>query len=358
MIKTEYLALGLMSGTSLDGLDLALCRFFYEHEKWQFELLQGASVSYDAEWTEKLKSSGNLNGQDLSLLHIEYGRWLGQQAFNFLTKYEKNVDLIASHGHTVFHQPEKKFTLQIGSGHEIAKESQQTTVCDFRALDVALGGQGAPLVPIGDHHLFSEYNFCLNLGGISNISFEVKGLRIAYDISIANMLLNYLAQKIGKNYDDGGDLARSGKMDQILFNQLNNLSYLKQPYPKSTGFEWFNEEIKPIIEGNASTIEDQLHTAVQHIAVQVTNAVLAEKKKDANLLITGGGGKNKFLIETIQQLLSGKASVVIPEINIIDFKEAIIFAFMGIKRLRNEVNCLSSVTGAHRDNVGGVIYLP
>ncbi len=247
MNKNKYTAMGLMSGTSLDGLDLALCHFYLTDETWQFELVKGKSVAYDTYWTQKLQQAVNLNGRDLSLLHNEYGKWLGHQATIFLKEQTIEVDLIASHGHTVFHQPKKKLTLQIGSGHELARETKQTVINDFRSLDVALGGQGAPLVPIGDRLIFNEYDFCLNLGGISNISFESAGERIAYDVSIANMLLNNLVQKLGKSYDKGGEIARSGALDEQLFKQLNDLVYLKLPHPKSTGFEWFDEQITPIM---------------------------------------------------------------------------------------------------------------
>ena len=358
MIKDKYTVLGLMSGTSLDGLDLAFCHFNKNGEAWKFELVKGKSVAYSADWAEKLKNSVNLHGRDLSLLHIEYGRWLGKEASYFLQELNQKVDFIASHGHTVFHQPEKRLTLQIGSGHELALASKQTVVCDFRAMDVALGGQGAPLVPIGDRYLFEEYDFCLNLGGISNVSFESNGGRMAYDISIANMLLNYLVQKLGKNYDKGGEIARSGKMDEVLFNQLNNLQYLELPYPKSTGFEWFDEEIRPLVDKNNSDVEDQLFSAVHHIAFQVANAVLQENRENGRLLISGGGAKNTFLMETLRYYLSEKIEMVIPDNHIIEFKEAIIFAFMGVKRVRSEINCFSSVTGAQADNCGGVIYLP
>ena len=358
MIKNQYTALGLMSGTSLDGLDLALCHFYNQEQSWEFELVKGKSVAYNTEWTDRLKNSVNLNGRDLSLLHIEYGRWLGKQAGRFLEELGTNVDFIASHGHTVFHQPEKRLTLQIGSGHELALESKKTVICDFRAMDVALGGQGAPLVPIGDRYLFKEFDFCLNLGGISNVSFESGSNRMAYDISIANMLLNYLAQKLGKSYDKEGEIARSGKMDESLFQQLNNLPYLKLSYPKSTGFEWFEEEIRPTVENNKSSIQDQLFTAVHHIADQVANAVLREDREKGKLLISGGGAKNTFLMETLRHYLSDSIEMVIPDNDIIEFKEAIIFAFMGVKRARNEINCLCSVTGAQSDICGGVIYLP
>ncbi len=358
MIKNVYRVLGLMSGTSRDGLDLAICNFTKKEEEWRFELVKGKSIEYCIDWERRLKDSVHLNGRDFSLLHVEYGRWLGRQSAQFLQDENLKVDLISSHGHTVFHQPEKKLTVQIGSGHELAYESKQIVVCDFRAFDLALGGQGAPLVPIGDRYLFSEYDFCLNLGGICNISFESTKGRVAYDVSIANMLLNHLAEKLGKSYDQGGKIARSGKLDQSLFNQLNELPYLKLPYPKSTGFEWFESEIKPIIDNNALKVEDQLFTGVQHIAFQLANAVLDQKKENPRMLITGGGAKNIFLMESIKQLLSGKVEMVIPDDDIIDYKEAIIFAFMGVKRFRNEVNCLSSVTGANRDNTGGVIYLP
>lgn len=356
MGKQIYYAVGMMSGTSLDGLDLAYCSFFLENGQWRFELLESKSVTYNANWTTRLKDSISLSGNDLSQLHRDYGVWLGQEARTFIKDIHAQVDLIASHGHTVFHQPEKGLTVQVGSGHELAVATERPVVCDFRSLDVALGGQGAPLVPIGDRYLFGENDFCLNLGGISNISFEWEGKRMAYDVSVANMLLNYLVQKTGKPFDDKGEIARKGTLDSALYASLNSLRYLDLPYPKSTGIEWFEAEIKPIVNRSDSSLGDKLHTAVHHISFQVAKEVKRHPYRNAKLLITGGGAKNAFLVEKLSEYLAGEVQLMIPHEKLIDFKEAIIFAFMGVLRLRNEINCLASVTGASRDSCGGVIY--
>lgn len=356
MEKQTYNAIGMMSGTSLDGLDLAYCSFFLINGRWRFELLESKSESYDANWTKRLKESVSFSGNDLAQLHRDYGVWLGQQAFTFIKEVNAQVDLIASHGHTVFHKPEKGLTVQIGSGHELAVATGKPVVCDFRSIDVALGGQGAPLVPIGDRYLFGENDFCLNLGGISNISFEMQGKRIAYDISVANMLLNYLVQKTGKLFDNKGEIARGGTLDAALYEALNSLEYLDLPYPKSTGFEWFEAEVQPIVDRFDSVLADKLHTAVHHIAFQVAKEVKRHAQKNAKLLITGGGAKNTFLIEKLSEYLTEEVQIVIPKEQLVDFKEAIVFAFMGVLRLRNEVNCLASVTGASKDSCGGVMY--
>lgn len=350
-----------MSGTSLDGLDLAYCHFQKENDRWKFHIEQAESISYDAARFETLKNAVKLSAVELLKLHSEYGMWLGEETLRFIKKYNLKADAVASHGHTVHHQPENGFTLQIGSGQHLSNVTQLPVVCDFRSGDVALGGQGAPLVPIGDRFLFGNYDFCLNLGGISNISFEKNGKRIAYDIGIANMLLNYCCQKIGKKYDADGNIARSGKIDIHLLEKLDNLPYYKANYPKSTGYEWFSSSIIPIIEASDTKIEDLLCTSVHHICNQIKINILQHKKPQdkQKLLITGGGALNTFLIEVLQNKMKNTSvEIVVPEKQIIEFKEALIFAFMGVLRLRNEVNVLSSVTGALRDSCGGVLYLP
>ncbi len=358
MIQKTYKVIGLMSGTSLDGLDIAYCHFENKNGTWSFSIKKTESVDYSTTFKDQLKNTVHLEASKLLTFHNEYGNWLGEQTKRFIKKYTLEVNFIASHGHTVFHQPEVGLTYQIGSGQHIANASGQKVICDFRTNDVALGGQGAPLVPIGDQLLFSEYDFCLNLGGISNISFDSKAQRMAYDISPANMLLNFICQKINLEYDKGGQLASTGKINTTLLDKLNTLEHYNLPYPKSLGYEWFVEKVIPIIDNTQDSVENLLYTSIIHIASQIANDIKNTKKKDSTLFITGGGAKNDFLIETIQQKLTGFATVVIPSEDIIDFKEALIFAFMGVLREQNETNCLKSVTGAIKDSSSGVIYYP
>ncbi|WP_062060736.1 anhydro-N-acetylmuramic acid kinase [Aquimarina longa] len=357
-IKNQYTVIGLMSGTSLDGLDIACCYFEKKNNLWTYAILNKDSIDYKASFKEKLQSTITMTPTALLAFHNQYGSWLGVQVKKFITTHHLQVDFIASHGHTVFHQPEIGLTYQIGSGQHLANTCSQKVICDFRTNDVALGGQGAPLVPIGDQLLFSHYNFCLNLGGISNISFVTNGKRIAYDISPANMALNYICNTIGKIYDKGGEIARTGTLNTALLNTLNGLAYYTLPYPKSLGYEWFIKTMIPIIDTTQDSVENLLHTVVHHIADQITNTIKKTTIKNASLLVTGGGAKNKFLIEILQQKLEGYATVIVPSEDLIDFKEALIFAFMGVLRARNETNCLRSVTGANKNSSSGVIFEP
>ena len=354
-----YRVLGLMSGTSLDGLDMAFVTFRPTAEGWTFQLGPATSLDYDPDRRAQLKDSVWLSGLELSTLDRIYGRWLGTQAKAFLNTHQLEVDFIASHGHTVFHQLDKRLTLQIGHGQELAHAAGQKVICDFRTKDVVLGGQGAPLVPIGDELLFGAYDFCLNLGGISNVSFRKAGKRVAFDIGLANMVLNHLTPEVGLTYDRGGVLAASGTLHQELFDQMNSLPYFDLPFPKSTGYEWFVEEVVPILERfQNEAIADRLCTSVHHVAYQVAEAVKAEAAEGARLWVTGGGAKNDFLIATLREYLGDRVAVVVPDESLIEFKEAIVFALMGVLRERGEVNCLSTVTGAEHDNCGGVVFEP
>lgn len=353
-----YRVLGLMSGTSLDGLDLAYCSFRKEEGKWKFSIDDSSFVAYDPEFMERLKNAIELSAIELLKLNNSFGSWLGEQSKQFIERNKLDVDFISSHGHTIFHQIDKKLTYQIGSGQHLANASGQKVICDFRTLDVALGGQGAPLAPIGDKLLFSEYDFCLNLGGISNASFRKDDQRLAFDIVPANMLLSHILKSTDLSFDDKGKLARSGKMSEGLFKHLNVLNFYAQPFPKSLGYEWFCENIIPIIEESSESIEDQLHTAVHHIAFQISQSLKPHAGKQASLLVTGGGAKNTFLIEIIQQYLGKAIQVIVPSSDIVDFKEALVFAFMGVLRNENKVNSLRSVTGASTDSSGGVIFKP
>jgi anhydro-N-acetylmuramic acid kinase len=349
-----YNVIGLMSGTSLDGLDIAFCRFTVDKNTWNYEIINSETKPYSEEWKSRLLSLETTDALTFQRTHIDYGFYCGRIVSDFIIKHGIAADFIASHGHTIFHQPEQRLTVQIGAGSAIASASQMSVVCDFRSLDVALGGQGAPLVPIGDKLLFSEYDYCLNLGGFANISYEHNNKRIAYDICPVNIVMNAICEKIGKPFDDKGEIARSGMLSPYMLNEFNQLPFYRIPAntPKSLGKEWVIENIDPILQEYEIQENDLLRTFCEHIAIQISRAIGTVKK--GKLLVTGGGSYNSFLIERIKELVP--VEVIIPEPKTIEFKEALIFAFLGVLRMRNEVNCLKSVTGSRMDNCGGAIY--
>ncbi|WP_282075738.1 anhydro-N-acetylmuramic acid kinase [Maribacter aquivivus] len=354
-----YKIIGLMSGTSLDGLDLAYCHIWEKNGVWEFDIKETKSVKYSSEMLNTLKNAISLSAEKLIELHNTYGTWLGEQTSIFINENKLDVDYIASHGHTTHHRPEMGLTFQVGSGQHLANVTGIKVIADFRTNDLALGGQGAPLVPIGDRMFFNEYDYCLNLGGISNVSFEVKDKRIAYDIGLANMILNYITRKVDLEYDEDGILARSGNINNKMLAQLNNLKYYLLPHPKSIGYEWFLEEVVPIVEDNDDTIENLLHTSIHHICDKVAQQInLNFKHNKQQLLITGGGALNSFLIATLQEKLGDTTKVVVPEKIIIEFKEALVFALMGVLRVEQLTNVLSSVTGAKKDSSSGVLFIP
>ncbi len=342
--KSVFTVLGMMSGTSLDGLDLALCEFKYD-DVWSFKIVKADTVKYAAEWLKKLRSSENLSGRDLLNLHYSYGKFLGETARVFLNGTEP--DCIASHGHTVFHEPENGMTFQLGEPAAIASEVSVPVVGNFRATDVALAGNGAPLVPIGDELLFSEFNVCVNLGGFANLSFNNNGKRHAFDVCPANMMLNYLSQKLGFDFDESGSLAREGKLDEVLLDKLNSLEFYHQKGAKSLGKEWFDVCVLPLIQDVDP--KDGLRTAVEHISFQLANNFPEHAK---TVLVTGGGAHNSFLIEQLKKQCSDK-SIIVPEKNVVDYKEALIFAFLGVLHLCEENNVLASATGSKKDHIGG-----
>lgn len=345
----KMLAIGLMSGTSLDGLDICLAEF-EKKQQWHFQILKAETLPYSTDWESKLRNSIHLPVTDLLELHSDYGFYLGKKVREFIERHQlENIDLIASHGHTVFHQPQRKFTLQIGDGRAVKMETGIPVLYDFRSQDVLMKGNGAPLVPIGDELLFSQYDACLNLGGFSNISLTSGGKRIAFDIAPVNIVLNDLAQQLNKSFDKDGDLARKGTIDEILLEQLNSLAFYQQPYPKSLGVEWCHQYIFPKLEGIPPL--NALAIFTEHIAQQISRIINEYKIKD--ILVTGGGAYNIFLIEKIRA--KTKSEIILPEKEIIEYKEALIFAFMGVLKMNNEINVLSSATGSIEDHCSGVI---
>jgi anhydro-N-acetylmuramic acid kinase len=353
--KNKYSVVGVMSGTSLDGVDLILIDFDFNNEKWTFETQYETTVAYSVMWEQRLKNALSLPTHEIEILNEAYTALLAEIINDYLSENKiQHLDAVCSHGHTVLHQPEIGLTLQIGNLPQLASLIQQTVVCNFRVQDVQLGGQGAPLVPIGDQILFSEYNYCLNLGGFSNISFENNDARTAFDICAVNTVLNFYANQLGLNYDNQGYIARQGQLCEPLFNELNQLDFYKQNHPKSLGMEFVNEILLPIIDGYSIPIPNILHTFVMHIAFQIA-AILP--KRELNILVTGGGAYNLFLIEKMKYYLPN-ATIIVPQASLVEFKEAIIFGLLGVLKLRNEVNVLSSVTGAINDHCSGYIYQP
>lgn len=341
-----------MSGTSLDGIDLAHITFEL-HNEWTFKIHNAETVSYTEEWKTKLSNLVNYNLNTLKEIDKDYTIYLSEIIFTFIQKNKLNtIDAVCSHGHTALHQPENGLTYQIGNLKQIAQLTGYKVVCDFRVQDVKLGGQGAPLVPIGDQLLFSKYDFCLNLGGFANISFADNSKRIAFDICPVNIVLNYYCQKINLEYDDNGNLASEGILNISLLNELNAIEFYQQDFPKSLGLEWVNSNIFPIIDAYQLEVKDVLRTVVEHIAIQI-NSIL-KQKTNASVLVTGGGVYNTFLINRLKDLNENK--IIMPSKAIIEYKEALIFGLLGVLKLRNEINCLASVTGAKHNHSSGIIH--
>jgi len=348
-----------MSGSSLDGLDIVYCLFTFD-EKWTFKIIYTKDYSVEC-WIDRLKNARNLSEEKLDFLDIAFGGFIAEKISQFIDEFSiSEIDIIASHGHTIYHFPEKGITKQIGFGKQIFDKTNIPTLTNLRQADIDLGGSGAPIVPIGDLHLFPEYKYCLNIGGITNVSIRNDENVIAFDICSANQVLNYFAFLKGKPYDNNGDLARKGNLNKRLFNSLNSIDYYKKFAPKSLDNLFTNKVLKHFKNFNIP-VEDKLNTYCEHIAFQISeslnNGLKHIEKNKEKMLISGGGTFNSFLIERISFYLSKKnIKIVIPTSEIINYKEAMVMAFMGVLYLRDEINCLASVTGANRDSICGEFF--
>jgi len=342
--------IGLMSGTSLDGLDICYVEFENVDKKWSYKIIHAESKEYSPDVKERLATAQNMTAFEYALFNSDYGLLIGKEVKEFIDRNGINPDFIASHGHTIFHQPARRFTAQIGSGAGIAAETGVDTICDFRTTDVALYGQGAPLVPIGDRNLFGEYTYCLNLGGFSNISSDKGDSRVAYDISPVNYVLNHYTRSIGLEFDKDGEIARSGNVCMELFDKLNSLDFYTQKGPKSLGREWVEEVIIPIIDSFNLPMSDRLATFCEHVAYQTSGHIRGGK-----VLLTGGGAFNTFLVERMRHH-APQCEYIVPDDLTVNYKEALIFAFLGALYVSDIPNCLSSVTGARYDCIGGALY--
>lgn len=350
-----YNIIGVMSGTSRDGIDLAYVQFDFKAQKWSFRFIKTETLAYSKAWEKRLGEADQFDTEQIKSLDKEYTIHLAGKINSFIAKnHIVKIDAVCSHGHTIFHQPDKNYTLQIGNFPEISDLVNQKVICDFRTQDVQLGGQGAPLVPIGDRLLFSDYDACINLGGFANISLEQNNTRIAYDICAVNTVLNFYANTLGFSYDDKGQLAQDGKISGALLNQLNALPFYKEKPPKSLGIEWIKAVVIPLIESSSLSAKDILATYTEHIAQQLVKALPSSGKP--KILITGGGAYNDFLINRLKNLTP--CSIIVPDKTLVDYKEALIFGLLGILKMRGEVNVLKSVTGAPRNHCAGFIYEP
>lgn len=352
--KAKYTVIGVMSGTSLDGLDIACCSFERKGKEWVFDILRAETVKYSSSWKKLLAKAHELSGESLVEADISYGHLIGKAIVRFLLKHRLRVDFVASHGHTVFHQPAKGFTYQMGNGNAIHNTTGLPVVCDFRSLDVLRGGEGAPLVPAGDKFLFHEYDVCVNLGGIANLSMDIRRKRKAFDICFCNMALNYLSATRGAEFDRNGALAASGEIDRQLLKDLDRLyTKLRRKRP-SLGREIFEAQFLPYIDNDGIPVENRLATCCESAAREIAKAIPADMK-GAQVLCTGGGAFNSFLVSRMLEAADDRFMLVVPDDEIIKFKEAMVFGFLGVLRVRDEVNCLSSVTGAARDTSGGIL---
>lgn len=346
--ELRYTALGVMSGSSLDGVDLALCSFTLQDEHWHFSIDDARTIPYTRAFQERLQAVMGGTALELARLDRDLGDLIGHACKELLDG--RPVDVIGSHGHTIYHKPDEGLTLQIGQGARIAAITGMPVIADFRTKDIALGGQGAPLVPLGEKLLFPEHRLFLNIGGICNIAWHQGDRVLGYDVCIGNQALNLLAGIEGLPFDRGGELARAGAVDRTLLHQLNELPFHHRSPPRSLGREWFQEAMVPLITAPSTSVQDRMRTVVEHIALNLTQAIGMGTEK---VLTTGGGAHNSFLVERIDSLLGARLEV--PERPVVDFKEAMIFAFLGVRRLRNESTALASVTGAARDSSGGYL---
>jgi anhydro-N-acetylmuramic acid kinase len=359
-----YKVIGLMSGSSLDGLDIAYVHIEETGGKWRYEIIHTACMPYEEAFRQALRDAVDMRAIDYQLLHVSFGQYIGKQLLSFIDQHAlaHKVDLIASHGHTTFHLPSSNMTGQIGDGAAIAAITELPVITDLRAVDVALGGQGAPIVPIGEKWLLPAHRYFLNLGGIANVSANFDDNRyVAFDICAANRVLNMIIEPMGLPYDAGGQVAATGRVDADLLAVLNGLDFYQMPYPKSLANDFGTHVVFPLIDERGLSIPDALATYVEHIAIQIAASLVPLQRQagdsPASLLASGGGAFNQFLLERLQENLRPlHITIAAADPVLIEFKEALVMALMGVLRYREENNVMSSVTGASRDSVGGALW--
>jgi anhydro-N-acetylmuramic acid kinase len=355
LIMKSYKVIGIMSGSSMDGVDIALCHIKEDNGAYSFTIEQAETIEYNEKWRVRLSQLRKADSLAYAKTDVFYGHYLGQLVNDFIAKHQVKVDLVASHGHTVFHYPEALITRQVGDGASLSAICNLPVVTDFRSMDVAKGGQGAPLVAIGDEMFFSQYDYCLNLGGFANISGKIGQYRVAFDISPANIILNRTARDLNLEYDNNGEIAAQGSINYSMLENLNKIDYYNLPFPKSLNRDWINSELWQIVkDGDKLSPQDKMKTFVDHIAYQIANSIdyLSQKQSEGKrVLVTGGGAYNKTLMEHIQS--HSDATFEIPDNKLIEYKESLIFALMGVLRIQNKANIYKTFTGAKSDSISG-----
>lgn len=353
-----YRVIGIMSGSSMDGVDLAYCEFSEQNGNWSYAIHAAETIPYEMKWRNRLSQLYKQTAMIYAKTDAYYGRYLGDLVNGFIHKHRIHADFISSHGHTVFHSPSEGYTSQIGHGAFIHAATGLPVVSDFRTTDVALGGEGAPLVPIGDKYLFGEYGFCLNLGGFANITANSNGNMHAFDIAPCNIVLNRTARLLELEFDENGNQAAQGTIEPNLLADLNAIEFYTLPWPKSLNREWINKAFWTVAKNYRIPPQDKLATLCEHIAMQIAASIREISRhyevNNQKLLVTGGGAFNKFLIQKLEQHCA--MQVHVPDEVTVNFKEALIFAFLGVLRMSQKNNCLSSVTGADTDNTGGAMF--
>ena len=359
-----------MSGSSLDGLDLAVCTFSYELSEdglftvtdWHIDA--ALTDPYPPAWRARLETAPHLPGHELWRLHADFGRWIGHRAEVFLRSHSgPPPTLVGSHGHTVFHDPSQRYTCQIGDGAAIAEQLGLPVVTELRSSDIAAGGQGAPLAPVADKYLFPDHAAFLNLGGIANLSVRTAtGKYTAGDISGCCQILDRLARLEGQAFDDNGELARRGRFRADLAEAIGTLPYHAAPYPKSLGNDWVVDQLWPVLKSSAYPTADRLHTFTKWLAVKTVTDLeaIANGMPLGDVLVTGGGAQNTYLLEQLQRAASAQNQVrfIAPDDTTANFKEAALVALCALLRIEGRPNSLPSATNARCPTINGALYLP
>ncbi len=354
-----YHVIGTMSGSSLDGLDIAYVEIWDVAGQWEYTIHQAATATYTQEWVEKLRNFEHLSAREYAQLDSDLGYYMGELILDFIQKNDltHKIHFVCSHGHTSFHEPQQGYTAQIGSGANIASIVNKPTIDNLRQMDVAYGGQGAPIVPLAEKLLFSDYTLFLNIGGITNLSVhKPDGSITAYDITAANRVLNLLTNKMGLDYDDQGQISTRGTVQQAELDQLNAQDYFSAPYPKSLANQYGTDVLFPIVDA-ISEVPDALATYTEHIAMQLHESLSSHEIKNQKMLITGGGAYNRYLVERIADRLQPLGiEIEIPDAQTIEYKEALAMALLGVLRWREEPTVLDSYSGATQPSVGGALW--
>lgn len=355
-----YNVIGVTSGTSLAGLDLVFVALTEVRGKWTYEIKAAERLAYTPEWEEKLGSAANLPARDYLLLNSEYGHYTGHAVKQFISQHQLDhqVHFITAHGHTVFHVPGQKMTAQLGDGAAIAAVTGLPVISDLRAMDVALGGKGAPILPIAEQLLFPDYRYRVNLGENATIAIQKDEQFLAFDICPCNYILDTLAETLGRAYDDEGKLAAGGVTDQPLLGALNGLAFYNEKYPRTLASKFGTGIVMPMIQQHQLSTQGKLNTYTHHIAAQIEKVVkdLLPQEEDTSrsLLLTGGGTANTYLVKVIEEVLQPLNITVTTQNE--PFRNALMIALLGALRWRQEPNALASVTGAEKDSVGGALW--